>query len=123
MGVFERAQAALIRNKKVAEGKTITYTRKATSETITGWIGRGLQFNDRETGLRVEVSEREFFLTVEDMVTAGFDEPRKGDRLRVSGEDWVFEVLDPDRLEEPAYRYSDSERTFFRIHTKLVKVM
>jgi hypothetical protein len=121
VGKMDRAQAALIRRKKAADPKVITYTRKATSATLTGWIGRGLQTNNPSTGLRLEISEREFFLTVEDMVTAGFDKPRKGDRLKVSGEDWVFEVLDPNTMQEPAFRYSDSERTFFRIHTELVK--
>lgn len=120
MGKLARAQAAIIRRKKAAEGRTVTVTRRATKYTLTGWYGRGLQTNQADSGARVEISEREFFFTVADFTTAELGAPKIGDRFQVDGETVTFEVMTP-ATGEPAWRYSDSERTFFRIHTKRVK--
>jgi hypothetical protein len=121
VGFIARGQAALVRRKLAAEGVEITYTRKPTSYTLRGWLGRGMQFTEALTGQRVEISEREFFLARADMAAAGLEEPRRGDRLQVTGEPWLFEVLDPGTLGEAAWRTANSERTYFRIHTKLVE--
>ena len=120
MSRFDTAQAALIRRKKAAEGKTVTYTRKATSADLTGWLGQGLQVNQADTGARIEVSEREIFFAVADLETAGFDKPQIGDRLLVDGESVRWEVMTPN-TGEPAWRYSDTQRTMVRLHTKRVK--
>lgn len=117
------AQAALIRRKKAAEGVSITYTRRSTSYALTGWIGRGMQTNAAQTAARVEISDREFFFAVADFATAGIASPATpqiGDRLTVSGESTTWEVQTPDTGEK-AWRYSDSQETIVRLHTKQVK--
>src|SRR6478735_1506964 len=118
--MFDDAQAALIRRKKAAEGRSITITRRATQYTVTGWYGRGLQTSSDQSGARVEISEREFFFAAADLVTAGLDEPKQGDRFLVDGETVTWEAMTPTTGEPPS-RYSDAERTIFRIHTKRVK--
>jgi hypothetical protein len=126
--LMERASAMLARGMIAANSETgvpvvITVTRRGTAaQPLSGWFGRGLQFNDAETGLRVVVSEREFFFKVADMTTATLGEPRTGDRYQVSGETDIFEVMDPSNLNEPAWRHSDNDRTIYRVHTKRVKV-
>lgn len=125
--LLERAAAMLARGMKAANSVagvvvTVTYTRRPNSYTLEEWHGRGMEVNDLQTGARFRISEREFFLTVADMVAAGLDEPRYGDRIQRAGETDVYEVLDPQTIGEPAWRFSDNERTIYRIHTKLVKV-
>lgn len=119
MTKFQRAQAALIRRQKAANPATITYQRGAETQTLTGWFGRGMANSLADTGARVEISDREFFLTVADLAATSFGEPEVGDRLTVSGETTVWEIVPVDTGEKP-WRHSDSERTFYRIHTQLV---
>ena len=119
---FARAQAALIRRQKASNPATIIYTRKfaTTPVTLTGWFGRGLQTSSPDGGARTEISEREFFLTVADVTAAGLAEPRVGDRLKVDGEMVTWEIMTP-QTGEPAFRFSDAERTMYRIHCQRVK--
>ena len=119
MTKFQRAQAALIRRQKAANPATITYQRGAETATVTGWFGRGMSNSLADTGARVEISDREFFITVADLSTAVFGEPAIGDQLTVADETTVWEIVPVDTGEAP-WRFSDSERTFSRIHTQLV---
>lgn len=119
MTKFARAQAALIRRQKAANPATITYQRGVETAAVTGWFGRGLAVNLTDQAARIQVSDREFFLSVADLTTAGFTEPQIGDQLTVDGETGSWEIVPVD-TGEAAFRFSDSERTFYRIHTVLV---
>jgi hypothetical protein len=74
------------------------------------------------TGMRVNVADRDFLVLVSDFAAA-FDNPTTpqiGDRIQVSGETDVYEVLEP-ATGEPAFRYTDGTNTEFRIHAMKVK--
>lgn len=122
MSMMSRGVAMLASKMKSSNSVTLTVTRKAATYTLTGWHGRGLQVNTADGGARVEISERETFLTVADCATVGMNKPQEGDRFQESGETVIFECMVPD-TGEPAVRFSDAERTIYRIHTKLVKVV
>lgn len=102
---------------QVAGGRTVAYTRGATSVTITAVLGRTLFASNEEGGPRVEFGDRDYLVNVAALAALGFGEPRVGDRVTDAG--LTFEVQTPD-VGEPAWRYSDPGRTDYRLHTKQV---
>lgn len=122
MGLRSRGRAALIRRQKVAAGVEVTYVRGAVQiEGLTAWVGRTrfAQSAPLPGGASLIWGDRDYLIAVGDL-TLG--EPAEGDRIEetIEGVACVFECMVPD-TGEPAWRYSDSSRTLYRLHMKQVK--
>lgn len=103
-----------------AVGVSVTYSRGATSATITATIGETVFESDNEFGvLRIET--RDYIVTRSRLDAAGFGEPERGDRItETQGDDVVtHEVL--DRQGMMPFRYCDQSRKRIRIHTTRVQ--
>lgn len=115
MNLFEKATGWLDTMVKAAAGRTVTYTRGAESITLTAVVGQTSSVSNTEVAVMVQSGDRDYLIAVDDLT---FGEPRSGDRIGESG--LTFEVQEPG-TGEPAWRYSDPERTQYRLHTKRVK--
>lgn len=119
MGLFDQAFGSgdwLATQTRAADGdRTATYTRGATSETVSVLLGQVAYQSIAEGGVRVELGDRDYMIRVADMTT--FGTPRIGDRITEAGV--VYEVMTPDNG-EPHWRYSGVDRTEYRIHVKRV---
>lgn len=118
-GLLQKAGAWLTGMMQTAASPAgaITYIRGAERFDLTGlaWVGNTLfRRNPRDTGPAVEWGERDYLIPV----SALSIEPAKGDRIEevIDGETLKFDVLAPGG--EKASRYSDHERTTWRVHTK-----
>jgi len=115
-----RGTAALNRRQKQARPVTVTYTRGAQSATLTAWVGNTLFARTLdEPGASVVWGERDYFIEVADLVLGGVAvQPARGDKITetIDGTTFVFELQTPTG--EPAWRYSDADRTRYRVHTK-----
>lgn len=125
MGLLNDASgwlAGMMRAAASPDG-TITYVRGATRIDLTGraWAaaGRSLR-NPGETGPAVQWGQRDYLIPAA-ALPDGF-EPAKGDRVEeaVNGTVVKFDVA-PGAAGEPAARWSDDERTVWRVHTKQAK--
>lgn len=128
MGLFEEAalelNAAL--GAEVSPTAGFTYRRKNGNEVTitTGWVGQ-TRFRIEEQGnSRLEYSDRDYLIPVTSLVfnDVAF-QPEKGDRIienfgSLDGEQ-SFELSAPN--DEPVWRYSDPQRTRYRIHCKRMK--
>lgn len=129
MSRLSRGQAALIARQKAGAttGQTITYTRKAGGTvdlTSKAWVGRTVfrrnQMNDA-SGAAVVFGDRDYLIPVDDLTSGGTAfEPIRGDRITetINGTATTFEVI--AQLGEPEQRFSDQDRTVYRVHTKKV---
>lgn len=117
--LFQKASSWLPAQAQRAAGETVTYTRGAESITITAVLGRTVFAQNQEGAARIIWGDGDFLILAADL-TLGT--PRVGDRIAVTlgGESATFEVQDP-ATSEPACRWSDVERTEYRIHTKWIK--
>lgn len=125
MALFEDAMAELADAMQAEAAVTLVYHRGADSTTLVGkcWVGRTAFRIVDEKGSRVEYSDRDFFIPCADLlINAVAVEPLEGDYItqvfaNVEGNQ-DFELMAPDR--EPVWRYSDPQRTIYRLHTKRV---
>ncbi len=119
MSLFSRAATFLNRAMKDVDPHDVVYTRGATSLSFVAWIGRTVFASNRQNSVRVEFGEIDFFIEPSDL--AGLAEPKEGDRLvcTLGGSSMTFEIMAIPN--EPAWRYSDPQRTRFRVHMKRVK--
>jgi hypothetical protein len=124
--LMSRGRSMLARNLKAAAGVTATYTRGDYSVTLTGdsavWIGNTLFRLSDADGLRMQWGERDYLIASADLVLNGTAvEPAENDRITetINGTAITFEVL-PVSPSEPAWRWSDPDRTVYRIHVKRV---
>lgn len=108
-----------------AAGVAITYTRGATTITITeasghATVGREQSPSEREGGQRKEWFDRDYLIQVASLASLG--EPQEGDLITetVNGNERLYKVMRPPTGER-AWRFSDTEETCFRVHTKRVK--
>lgn len=119
MGLFDKAFGAggwLNDQTRKADGdRQVTYTRGATSITVSAVLGRVAYLSTADGGVRVEVGDRDYLIRTADLT---FGEPWVGDRI-TAADGKVFEVQTPDNG-EPAWRYSDPDETEYRIHVKRV---
>ena len=121
MNLLDAGQAALVRRMKASRGRSLTYSRGGTQAAVTGWVGlSGFPATLGEHGARQEWGDRDYFFAVADLST--FGEPQEGDRVTetLNGTATVFEVILPAGGGEQAWRYSDQNRTVYRLHTKKV---
>lgn len=122
--LFEKTKSWLPARMKQCAGKSVTYARSGSSDvTLTAWVGNTLfAIEGRGEGAaRVEWGERDYLIAAADMATVGLGEPRAGDQitetLPVEGAT-TFEVMPV--AGEPAWRWADGDRTFYRLHAKKV---
>lgn len=124
MNLFERSNAWLERALGNAAGVEITYTRGIDSVVIEDVeVGRTAFASNMHNAARLEFSERDYLIPAASLILGGQAvTPRKGDRIAevVAGELLTFELMTP-ATGEPAWRYSDPERTFLRVHVKRVQ--
>ena len=113
--LFAKANDWLTTQVQAAAGESVTYTRNATSITLTAVVGRTVFASNAEGGARIEFGDRDYLIAAADLT---FGTPREGDRI-TDAAGLVFEVQEPG-TGEPAWRYSDPDRTEFRIHVKRV---
>lgn len=125
MGLLDRGMAWLNRTLTDSAGVSIVYVRGAHTATIPAVVGRTLfaQTNPGSGANRasVEWGDRDYLIAVSDLAFAGSPiTPTKGDRITqiVNGVSLVFELTTPTG--EPVWRYSDPERTTYRVHCKRV---
>lgn len=119
--LFELAQDWLPDMVQLAAAASVTYARGVTTATVTAVVGRTVFASNVEGGARVEFGDRDYLITVADLVAANaaWTEPAIGDRI-TDADGKIFEVVTPD-TGEPAWRYSDPQHTVWRIHTKRQK--
>ncbi len=117
--LFSRARDWLPGKVQAAAGVAVTYTRGATSLSLTAVVGNTLFAAAAEPGgARVLWGERDYLVIADDL-TLGV--PAEGDRIAevIDGTTVTFEVM-PTDTGEPAFRYSDPQRTVWRLHCKKV---
>lgn len=101
---------------------TLIYARGAETVDLTGlaWVGR--MNTVRQVGVAgaaIVYGDRDYIIPIETLVIGGQRvEPKRGDRIRetVAGVTRVFELV--SQAGEPEWRWSDDERTAYRVHTK-----
>lgn len=130
MSRLSRGQAALIARQKAGAttGQTITYTRKVGGGTVDltskAWVGRTVFRRNQvadSAGAAVVFGDRDYLIPVADLTSSGTAfEPARGDRITetIGGIATTFEVI--AQLGEPEWRFSDQDRTLYRVHTKKV---
>jgi hypothetical protein len=118
--LFEKAFADgwLTGMVQAAAGETVTYTRGAESITLTATVGQVAFVSTELGGARIQIGDRDYLIKVSDLT---FGAPKIGDRIThtVGGNVLVFEIKDPETGEK-AWRYSDPDRTEWRIHVNKV---
>lgn len=99
----------------------VTYSRGSASVSVQATIGRTTFETDRQDGVHIDEQARDYVVTVDDLVLDGVPvEPRSGDHIvEDAAPALTYEVMAPEGVEQ-AWRYSDSHRLAYRIHTKLV---
>ena len=101
--------------------QTVTYKRGNTELTgISAVIGETpFRISDVE-GFQTRVISQDFLIAVSDLSSLG--DPEAGDKIIETAADGTireFEVAAPGG--EPEWRWSDTYRTTYRIHTKYIK--
>ena len=119
MGLLDRGNRFLTRSLATAGGVTVTYTRPGTGQTATitdAVVGRPLTdvIQPGEAMARIETRERDYLIPA---ASLPFGPPVKGDRIVEAGVG-TFEAA--KRQGEAEWRWSDAERTVYRIHVKQV---
>lgn len=102
-----------------AAGVSVTYTRGATSRTVTALVGRTVFSSNLDGGPRIEFGDRDYLIESSEMTA--FGDPAIGDRITetLAGSQRVWEVMTPG-TGEPAWRWSDPQHTRYRVHTTQV---
>jgi len=118
MSLFSRAATFLNRAMKDADPCSVSYTRGATTLSFTAWIGRTVFASNRQNAARIEFGEIDFLMEPSDL--GSLSEPTVGDRIActLNGVALTFEIMPIPG--EPAWRYSDPQRTRLRVHAKRV---
>lgn len=121
---MSRGADHLNRRLKQSAGVSVIYSRDGESPVpLTVVVGRTLFAVEPrfEGAARAEWGERDYLIVAADMELAGLGEPQAGDRitelLPVEGLT-TFELMPDSR--EPAWRWSDADRTRYRCHMKRV---
>jgi hypothetical protein len=96
--------------------RPIRYRRGGLEITAPATVGRTLFAYAGAGGVLERVESRDYLIAVSDL--PGLGAPQRGDRIleERDGLQHTAEVLAPGR--EPPWRWSDPNRTCYRIHTK-----
>lgn len=122
MNLHARGQRLLNRvtNSDAGTGVSVTYTRGATSATLTATPTReqddGIAVPS--PGTRSADRQREYLIVYADLVSAGLSEPAEGDRIAetINSASVVYEVV--RNRTEPCWRWADQQRTRVIVHTR-----
>lgn len=119
---FEIGMKHLRSRMRAKAGVVVTIQRGIYSTIITtAWLGRTPFRIDEDNRSRLEWSERDYMISVEDYIINGVKvEPQRGDILletRVPPDTSTRYVLSAPEGEK-VWRYSDKQRLIYRIHTK-----
>jgi len=101
----------------------VTYCRGLFTVRLAATIGRTVFETQDGRGIIEKTETRDFLVRGVDLVLDGSGAlPKRGDRIRETGEDklYIYEVMAPGK--EPEWRWSDPYRQTLRIHTKQVDV-
>lgn len=98
-------------------GRTVRYTRGASTANITATIGRSMFEAANQSGVMEVWESRDFVVTAADFP---FGLPARHDRIvdTLAGSDVTYEVTSPRGV--PVFHYGDGFRATMRIHTKAV---
>jgi hypothetical protein len=119
MSLFANARGWLGTQAQLAAGVSVVYSRTGqTSLNLTAIPGRTVFASNQDGGARIEFGDRDYLIEAEDLT---YGEPAIGDRVTevIDGTTHVFECLTPT-TGEPAWRWSDSLHTRYRIHCKRI---
>ena len=121
---LRNGQAALNRRQGVTHGEALTYKRDGSADIELAaddgaWFGAVRFTSLLSEAAQIEWSDDDLLLPIALITAVG--EPQEGDRIvrTVNGDALTLEVMRPG-TGEPAWRYSDSSRTLFRLHLKRV---
>ncbi len=101
--------------------RVVSYTRGAASVDVPATIGKTTFEVDDGYGVMVRHESRDFLVLAADLILNGQQErPQRGDRIREAQNQqmFIYEVSAPGQ--QPCWRFSDSFRKTFRIHTQQV---
>ena len=107
--------------RKSSMSRLITYGRGTQSVQISATLGSSLLKLDSEFAERIERTEGDVVFSAADLVLSGqATEPQRGDwwTTTFAGVTARFEVRGPGN--EPPWRWSDSHRVVYRVHSKQV---
>lgn len=121
MKLFDKLRTWLPAQTQAIAGVTVTYTRGATSTSLTATFGR-TAFSvgaEAQGAARLIWGDRDYFLIAAAMASLGV--PRHGDRIAETIDDVavVFEVQEPP-TGEPCWRWAGEDRYEYRVHVKRV---
>jgi len=102
-------------------GRTVTYSRGATSFDGTAVGKRAFYDVVDEDGIGTKVLSYDFIWKQSDLSANSLWPPRNGDRITetINGESHVFEAM-PLSDDEPCYQWMDGSAILVVIHTKRV---
>lgn len=121
--LLDNASAWLDRQFRTHASSTVTYRRGGAGVEIVATIGRSVHQDNRgDGGPALRVVSRDYLVDVAELVLGDtLIEPKAGDRIRETQADGRVAVYEVATMPgEPAWRFSDSFRRRFRIHTKFV---
>ena len=124
--LLEKGAAWLADQRDTHLSSPVTYQRGGDSVEVPATTGQTVFRYDDAAGGTVRYVSRDFLVRVADLVINGVTiEPRRGDRVIETtggsgGRVYTHEVM-PFGDDEPEWRYSDPQRTTYRIHTKLIE--
>lgn len=121
--ILEEGAEYLLSEMKEHASKEIHILRGAKATCVKAVFGRTLlRVSDDFGGTRMEWTDRDFLIDVEDYRFDGRKTaPERGDlfRVKICNRIDTYEVMAP--IGEPPWRYSDEHKKTFRIHTKLIR--
>ena len=99
----------------------IVYHRGDTGSTIRCWAGRTVFPVTQEKNERLEFGDRDYLIPISEFKINGvLSEPQENDWIEETFTNPTrvkqFRLAAPDN--EPVWRYSDIQKTCYRIHTK-----
>ena len=105
--------------------RTVTYERGTDLVELPATVGQTDFSLTDDYGAAIRYVSRNFLIAVSDLVINGsMTEPKRGDRIRETVGDvtYVHEVMGPSASggSEQDWRYSDPQRTTFRVYTKQI---
>ena len=117
--LFTRLQDWMPGRVQQVGGVEVSYTRGATTRTITAVVGRTVFASQLDGGPRIEFGDRDYLIEASEL--AAFGDPEIGDRVTetLAGASRGWEGKAPG-TGEAAWRWSDPQHTRYRVHTTQV---